>query len=283
MPPLRRKTRIASNGISLALTAAIAWATYRMGAVMPIDFFLVFAALACLFVWSVIRGLRVGLLGWILLLPLVPMLIIGSTPEALLLHIAFWITVMLAIDQVKHDATTSSNTLLYGLMTVGLLEALFGLSQSLIHHSHFMPTSLEFRSGTFYNRNYFAGMLEMIAPIFVTIGLSKMYHRRPRTSVESSRRFGHGSGRRHGRFVRISSTSDRFAQAWLFLLGGAVIFLAILFSLSRGGIIACAAGTMGAILLLAFSERRKQWSNNVVKALAVCFVAAVLAGALWIG
>ncbi|HEY3132685.1 MAG TPA: hypothetical protein VGL91_24760, partial [Acidobacteriota bacterium] len=277
------RIRLINNWISLALIAAIAWATFRMGAVMQIDFFPVFAALACVFVWSAVTGQRVGLLGWILLLPLAPMLISGSTPDSLLLHIAFWIAVVLAIHQVRHDDTGRHNTLLYGLMTVGLLEALFGLSQSLIHHSQFMPASLEFRSGTFYNRNYFAGMLDMIAPIFVSIGLSKMYHPRPRKIMQSSGRLHHRSSRRQGSFARISSTSDRFALAWLFLMGGAVIFLAILFSLSRGGIIACAAGTMGTILLLVFCERQKQWSNNFVQVLAVCFVAAVLAGALWIG
>src|SRR2546428_4422094 len=140
---------LVNNWISLALIAAIAWASYRMGAVMPIDFFPTFVALACLFVLSVATGLRVELIGWILLLPLLPMLIVGSAPEALLLHIAFWIVVVLAIDQVKPDATGRGNTLLYGLLAVGLLEALFGLTQSLIHRSQFMSTSLEFRSGTF--------------------------------------------------------------------------------------------------------------------------------------
>src|SRR5262245_6552546 len=95
------------------------------------------------------------------------------------------------------------------LLIIGILEALLGLAQFFVVpgwiFGYINPVSRS--SGTLINRNHFAGLMEMLVP--VALGLAYM----------SARRFG------------------EVARAYLYILAAAFMSLALLFSLSRMGIV----------------------------------------------
>ena len=149
--------------------------------------------------------------------------------------------------------TTASNILrfLRFLLLLGILEAFLGLVQHFLFPGWILgdqnpayPTT-----GTLINRNHFAGLLGMFIP--VAFGLAYM----------SSRRFG------------------ELARPYLYLLAGAFMGLALLFSISRMGIFSFLVTVffLGAVLQLRKSQRL------TVVALGFGMLGLVLVGALWIG
>jgi O-antigen ligase len=140
---------------------------------------------------------------------------------------------------------------LHFLLVIGLLEALLGLVQYFLSPGWILgyvnPYSVS--SGTLINRNHFAGLLEMIVP--VSVGLA------------------YTAARRHAEFSR----------PYLYLLAGGFIGLALVFSLSRAGIL-CFLATLF-FLGITVQLRKSQGKTAVVLGLAI--VAMVLVGALWIG
>jgi O-antigen ligase len=139
----------------------------------------------------------------------------------------------------------------YFLLFVGCFEAVLGLVQYLIAPGWILGYQNPFyrTSGTLINRNHFAGLLEMLIP--VTLGLA----------YSSMRRFGD------------------FARPYMFLLAGAFMGLALLFSTSRMGIFSFLVTVAFVATLLQF--RKSHGRTGLV--LGVGMVALVLAGALWVG
>lgn len=140
---------------------------------------------------------------------------------------------------------------LYFLFIVGLLEALLGLFQYFVEPG-WMPgyiNAFNTSSGTLINRNHFAGLLEMIVP--VSIGLAYM------------------AARRH----------QEMARPYVFLLGGAFMGLAVVFSLSRTGIFSL----LMTLLFLTVVVRVHASQRRLGALLGITFLGLLAAGALWIG
>jgi O-antigen ligase len=138
------------------------------------------------------------------------------------------------------------------LLLIGILEATLGLVQYLVAPGWilgYQNSSGTGVSGTLVNRNHFAGLLEMLIP--VTLGLGYIAARRYRD----------------------------FARPYVYVLCGAFISLAVVFSLSRMGIFTLLSGLLGTSLLI--------WFRSAQHRLALGFglgVAGLLASAvLWIG
>jgi|SRR5579883_2201833 len=137
------------------------------------------------------------------------------------------------------------------LVAVGVLEAFLGLVQYFVAPGWILGYQNKFyaTSGTLINRNHFAGLLEMLIP--VTFGLAYYSVRR----------------------------SGEYARAYIYLLVGAFVALALLFSLSRMGIFSFLSTVLFLGIVLQF--RKSQRRTSVF--LAFGMVGLVLAGAIWVG
>lgn len=137
------------------------------------------------------------------------------------------------------------------LLLLGVLEALLGLTQYFFAPGWILGYINPFyrSSGTLINRNHFAGLLEMFIP--VAFGLAYL----------SARRFGN------------------MARVYVYLLAGAFMGLALLFSVSRMGIFSFLATAcfMGMVLQFRKSHR------GLAAGLELGLVGLIVAGALWIG
>ncbi|MGA2262335.1 MAG: O-antigen ligase family protein, partial [Acidobacteriota bacterium] len=251
----------------IVLGALVGWSALRAGGVRPVDFYLLFMVLALLFVLSLMDGLWIRWWGWALLLPLLPMAFSGSVPYDLLQYAALWLAVILGAHQGRTDwrAGRQLSLMMILLLGTGVLEAILGLAQSL---GRFAGQAIPFiPMGTIVNRNHFAGFLEILVPIALMIGFGKLY-----------------DGKRYQRSSSGSRTQplgERAAEAWVFLMIGALLFLAILFSLSRGGTVAAMIGTVAAAALI--YRRTTGVGKMRSRVLVAGILVLVAAGALWIG
>ena len=139
---------------------------------------------------------------------------------------------------------------LHVLLGIGVLEALLGLFQYLVapgwifgYVNTYYPTS-----GTLINKNHFAGLLGMIIP--VAVGLAYVAWARHRD----------------------------LARCYVYLLAGSLMGLALVFSLSRMGILVLLVTLSVMSVLVRLSLRAGRAS-----ALALVPLCLVLAGTMWMG
>jgi len=138
------------------------------------------------------------------------------------------------------------------LVIVGVAEAVLGLFQYFVapgwilgyQNEPTMPVS-----GTLINRNHFAGLLGMIIPISLSLA--------------------------YARFRNMADAS----RSYLFGLAGVVMALALIFSLSRMGLITFLTTLTLIVMLL----RLRRSEGRFGALLAFGIPAFVIAGALWIG
>lgn len=160
--------------------------------------------------------------------------------------------------------------LIFALVALGAAEAFYGLAQYLMNvQTIFWYTKkydLEEATGTYINRNHFAGFLEMVLPFAVCLAMyegEKLLARRKN---------------RAGRAKKL--TSDVKTQAViLWLVVAVVLMAAIVFSRSRMGILAASAS-----LLVVFGLKMLQRKRTTLPAtLGAAFVTLSLCLAVWIG
>ena len=137
------------------------------------------------------------------------------------------------------------------LLVVGLGEALLGLFQYFVAPGWIFGyiNAGASSSGTLINPNHFAGLLEMLVP--AAFGLSYLAARRHRDA----------------------------ARSYSYLVVGAVISLALIFSASRMGIVSLFA-TLG---FMALMIRMRASQKRIAMAMGFGLVGLILGGALWIG
>lgn len=151
------------------------------------------------------------------------------------------------------------------LIGLGLFEAVYGMVQYLADWQYIWTYPKRFNidvaTGTYVDRNHYAGLLEMVLP-FV---LASIWFRFP----------GRGSGQSAVRRVFTNPESPRWVSRVLLF---AVIFLALVFSQSRTGI---ALGLFGILMVTAIAFFQARRRSAVLIALVV--TAIPLAFAAWIG
>jgi putative inorganic carbon (HCO3(-)) transporter len=233
----------------ILLIAVISYTLATFGAVLPSNWFLL------VIIWSL------GIAGW-----LVWQAFRGRSWHVMFLVLLFsaavmfwflqplWSTAIVAGIWAWH-ATARNNQqgvirFLKVLLVIGLFEALLGLAQFFVMpgwiFGYLSPVSRS--SGTLINRNHFAGLMEMFIPI--ALGLAYI----------SAHRFG------------------ELARAYTYLLVGALMSLALLFSVSRMGILSFLF-TLCFLGILQWHKSRR----SLAAGLALGMGALVAVGALWIG
>ncbi len=154
--------------------------------------------------------------------------------------------------------------LLVAVMTAGVLESLYGMFEFFSGHRHILHLPAEAMvssvTGTFINRNYFAGYLLMVIPLSMGFLFSR-----------EAGRTGRYRGWRHG-------LSSLDGKTLLIGFGVIVMILGLLFSASRMGIVS---------LLLAFSLDQsffpKSWKGRTFSRGSILILGLAILWAAWIG
>lgn len=177
---------------------------------------------------------------------------------------AFFLTLFLCRDR------NAKKRLVFALVSLGVFESLYGLIQYLTGwqqiFAYVKKYYLEEATGTYINRNHFAGFLEMILPFAMVLAL--------RWTHLLSRNTSGGAGT----FRKIVSRTELVSVVfWLFL--AILISAALVLSRSRMGIIS-ALVSLVAILALAGTSTVRPRTRAAVAAL---FFLGVLGLIVWIG
>jgi len=161
-------------------------------------------------------------------------------------------------------SSKTRNSLILVIFFMGVVESLYGMFEFFSGHRHILHIDMSERishvTGTFFNRNYFAGYLLMVIPL--TMGY--LFQR-------EAKRWGDVMGWRH----RLSSLDGK---TLLIAFGIIVMILALLFSASRMGI----ASLLLSFTLISLIFRNPQRRERLSKATVLIFSLAVL-WAFWIG
>jgi O-antigen ligase len=177
---------------------------------------------------------------------------------------AFYLVVLVGQD------VDAKKRIVFVLVALGMFEAFYGLIQYLTGwqqiFGYVKKYYVEDATGTYINRNHFAGLLEMILPFAVVLALRQA--RDLRRAVVS----GAPSIRRV-----LSGMEPLLLAFWVFL--AATLFAALIFSRSRMGIISALVSLI-AVLLLAGTSSFPARSRTMV---AVLFFLGVAGLVVWIG
>jgi O-antigen ligase/tetratricopeptide (TPR) repeat protein len=171
-----------------------------------------------------------------------------------LMRLAILASVFFLVLQTVHTRRQVL-TLIVSLLTVGVFEALYWFFEQFSGNRHIFWEAHRYASnavtGTYLNKNHFAGLLEMVVPVVFCLAFT--FGNRP-----GSRR--PGPHRYRDVVVRLSAMLASRSFFWrLLLLGlGIVMAVAVLFSLSRAGIasMVLALGLLVLFSLFAMGCRR---------------------------
>ncbi|MEW6441636.1 MAG: O-antigen ligase family protein [bacterium] len=175
---------------------------------------------------------------------------LSLNPHATTLEIyrvaTLFILLFVLVHQVRRRRQV--NVLLWSLVGLGLFESLYGLGERFSGNPHIFwvkPPDQISLHGTYYNRNHFAGLMEMLTP--AAFGFLMTFLARKRKSFWRSSNLP---------FIRRVSESLSKARVYRDLLLGllvATMFVCGALSLSRGGILGL---LIGSAILFTFAVRR---------------------------
>jgi len=161
------------------------------------------------------------------------------------------------------------------LIVLGSFEALYGFAEQFSGHKYIFWIPRRYHmaavTGTFHNKNHFAGLLEMIVPVCFGLLLGMSRHGAGERSVQL------GGSSLRVRFATLLSSSRLYQQLSLTALA-TVMLVAILFSLSRAGTLCALAGLAGFLVFLALAARFRGYT-----VLMLLIVVAILMISIGIG
>jgi len=141
------------------------------------------------------------------------------------------------------------------ILITGCFEALYGLAQTYSESNHIWwfksitdPMAV---TGTYINRNHFAGLMEM-GLLLAAAYAAALAGRKKKTRIISE----HKASLRV-RLSRYLSGEQRFNKRTLILFAGVVIAIGLVFSASRGGLISAAGAMLCMSLLFIFRKNHR--------------------------
>jgi putative inorganic carbon (HCO3(-)) transporter len=279
---------IMSRFAEVALVLGIALAVLAFGGTEPVSFALVqivFLATAALLVAKMPQGL-VGfqstrgfviptVLAAVALTQLIPLpahLHLSIEPYATRTHLLILLScfIVFYLAQIVSENRKRKQRLIVSLLALGTVEAFYGLVQYLSGWQHIFyfakKYDLEEATGTYINRNHFAGMLEMILPFSVAL-----------LFYEYEKFRGRGSSAHAN--IKDVLTRQSLQRLLLCLFVAVVLFAALFFSRSRMGIAAACASLILIFGLAGISRLH----GRMALVLSAAFVALSIGLAIWIG
>ena len=177
---------------------------------------------------------------------------------------AFYFVLMICVDR------RAKKRLVFVLLGIGVFEAFYGLIQYLTGWQQIFFYAKKFylqdATGTYINRNHFAGLLEMILPFAVAFALQHAWTLRQRMPGETA----------HARRL-LSSREFPFLVSWIFI--AALLFAALVSSRSRMGIL---SGLVSLIAVLTLAGT-SQLSARAHVAVGALFLLGLIGVAVWVG
>ena len=177
---------------------------------------------------------------------------------------AFYLTIVVC---QRHS---NGKPLIFALLALGTFEAGYGLFQYFTEWaqaaSYTKADSFLGASGTYVNRNHFAGLMEMIFPFALVLAYGQFQKIR-----EEQPEFGAG--------IRDFFKHEDFHKLILWLSLAILLFVALVFSQSRMGIISAVAST----LVLSALVLTSGWQRTNAALVIVLFLIAAVAAVNWIG
>jgi O-antigen ligase len=174
-----------------------------------------------------------------------------------------------ALSAYVFDSRSRKSALVKGLIYLGVFEAAYGSIQYLTGWQKIFTYTKQYytaeATGTFINHNHFAGFLELTLPFVMAY---VFYFFQMWTVGRRQRRSLSGSG----------ELGSAGIQSLLYLFLVLIFLVALVFSRSRGGILAAAFTVFVVAVLAQFRARRKGWFVG----LSIFLLVAVAYG-LWIG
>jgi O-antigen ligase len=190
-----------------------------------------------------------------------------DTVVALLKFLAYLSAFILAA--YLFDSEKRKSTLIRGLIFVGCFEAVYGLIQYLTGWQKIFTYTKQFNlqsaTGTYINPNHFAGLLELVVPFVLSLAFYSL--------VRGDKR---RQGGRSKEATRENGTSGFQSIFYLFL--AVFLMVALVFSQSKGGILAGLFSVIFMALLAQLKVRRKAWMAGMFLVLF-----ALISYGLWIG
>jgi O-antigen ligase len=178
--------------------------------------------------------------------------------------VAFYIVILICQDQ------QAKKRLVYVLLAVGTFEAFYGLLEYITGWQQIFAYVKQYyvadATGTYINRNHFAGLLEMVLPFAVGLALGQAGVLR-------------GASRSSELRARELLSASQLPKLILWCFVAAIILAALIFSRSRMGIMAALISLL-ALLILA---RGSSLSRRPRSAVAAVFLLGAIGLVIWIG
>jgi O-antigen ligase len=197
---------------------------------------------------------------------------ISAAPYETVSHLLLLVTYLTAfyLVLVLCEERNARKRLVFALLAIGVFEAFYGLIQYLTGwqqiFAYVKKFYLEDATGTYINRNHFAGLLEMILPFAVVFALQQVRALRRRTPEDGAQA------------KRILSSKEfPLLVFWFFV--AALLFTTLFFSGSRMGIISALVSLL-AVLTLSGTAALSARTRIVV---GVLFLLGISGLAVWIG
>jgi putative inorganic carbon (HCO3(-)) transporter len=187
-------------------------------------------------------------------------------------HLLIFVTCSVAFyfAQIISKDRQRKQRLIYSLIALGCFEAFYGLLQYLTGwqqiFTYVKKYDLAEATGTYINRNHYAGFLAMVLPFSLTLAFYE-YANFARNQSQPRPR------------MRKMITRASFQRLAFWLSAAVVLFAALVFSRSRMGIIAACASLLAMFGLAVFSRFR----IRMLLTLSASFLIISLCLALWIG
>ena len=198
---------------------------------------------------------------------------ISASPYETVSHLLLLVTYVTAFYLVLAlcEEQTARRRLVFVLLGIGTFEAFYGLVQYLTGWQQIFfyvkKYYLEDATGTYINRNHFAGLLEMLLPFAVVYALQKFWNLRRIARSEDIRR------------ARKILSSREFPSLVLWVFVAAVLFAALASSRSRMGIIS----TLVSLIAMVAMAGTSSMSARVRLSLGALFLCGMIGLAIWIG
>jgi O-antigen ligase len=190
-----------------------------------------------------------------------------DTVTALLKFVAY--LSVFALAAYLFDSGKRKSTLIQGLIFVGCFEATYGIIQYLTGWQKIFTYSKRFytedATGTYINHNHFAGLLELIVPFVLALAFYSFQRGNKRRQDGGSKQTSRGK-------------SPSIFQSVFYFFLAVVLMVALVFSRSRGGILASLFSLIFVALLAQLKVRRKAWVVGVFLVLL-----GMIGYGLWIG
>jgi O-antigen ligase len=191
-----------------------------------------------------------------------------QTVSALLLLITYVMTFYLVLWTCERRE--AKKRLVYALLALGAFEAFYGLIQYLTGWQQIFLYVKKYyvqdATGTYINRNHFAGFLEMALPFAITMGLRRAGKLRQAIQRSATK-------------ARSLLSSPELLPLVGLLFVAVTIFAGLVFSRSRMGILSSLV-SIGMVLALAGSSSPSKRTRAVVAAL---FFLGVMGIVVWVG